>query len=538
MSYDILIVSGRYPITEFLSAENHKAYASKFGYRYSHCSWPGKSKNPYFNKIEYILEHFDKYDYIFWIDDDAFFIDFEFDIASLIPNKNAMVTICSSPEYKSIWTYISSGQFMMRCCDETKNFLKDVIDADLDIIKSWWDESKYGFFTNGDQDAMVYLAENYYNNIFDIRPSSLFNSRLEDIINNEEVNILHITGSKGVKRQSIILASKYLGRSKNLIPNHYLNSLKIYNKKSIADRMLRKIKSKAKIKTLDDQKDYITYEIENLLNHYKKSFDFIFNPSVIIDEHKYVCFRAKKNDKISSYLCIDGEKIIDLTSHVKSFGVVKCSDPKFFKYDNKIYITFNTGYIDNDKNDIYIMSCGQRLGRPLKCVLKSRQRIEKNWAFWENNSELFCIYSLDPFICLKVNGWFDGYITLDSVPIQGSTNFGSDITIGTQAINVNGRLYIFAHKKLFTSFKRVYLGRLVYIELGIFNGCISINDAKISKINYCHNINSLFGDKIKLNKNLFSCTYFSSLFQVGDSMYVGYGVNDVQAKIRKISELL
>ena len=74
---NVAIISGRFPQTTFNSSVNHKLYADTFGYDYIHCNWPTKAKNVYLNKIYYILQYIKKYDYIVWIDDDAFFFDFK-----------------------------------------------------------------------------------------------------------------------------------------------------------------------------------------------------------------------------------------------------------------------------------------------------------------------------------------------------------------------------------------------------------------------------------------------------------------------------
>ena len=70
------IISGRYPNTSFDSVVNHRIYADRYDLTYIHCNWPTKHKNLYFNKLQYLLEYIDIFDAIFWIDDDAFFIDF------------------------------------------------------------------------------------------------------------------------------------------------------------------------------------------------------------------------------------------------------------------------------------------------------------------------------------------------------------------------------------------------------------------------------------------------------------------------------
>ena len=52
-----------------------------------------------------------------------------------------------------------------------------------------------------------------------------------------------------------------------------------------------------------------------------------------------------------------------------------------------------------------------------------------------------------------------------------------------------------------------------------------------------HSIVSLFGNKIKLNPNLISCTYFSGLQSYKKKWIISYGVNDIQWKIKCLNKL-
>jgi hypothetical protein len=81
----VCILSGRFPPTEFLSSWNHRAYANRHGYTYIHCNWPTLAKNRYMTKFCFIQEYVRHFDFIFWIDDDAFFINIERPLSLLAP---------------------------------------------------------------------------------------------------------------------------------------------------------------------------------------------------------------------------------------------------------------------------------------------------------------------------------------------------------------------------------------------------------------------------------------------------------------------
>ncbi|MDX1756684.1 MAG: hypothetical protein R3175_11540 [Marinobacter sp.] len=221
----IAVVSGRYPATPLFSYENHKAYCDKWGLYYINCSWPGRHSSKFFNKIEYVLEYIDLFDYIFWMDDDAFFVDFSFDLTNYLPKGDSFLSICSSPSYKKIKTYVSSGQFFIKCDNLGKEFLQDVYNSDRVEVKEWWgnNEREVGYYTDGDQDVMVYhlRVNEKYSHYFDLHDYTDFNCRLEDLFNNtKKIFLVHFAGATGSKKAECQKAAKILNRRENLIPGN------------------------------------------------------------------------------------------------------------------------------------------------------------------------------------------------------------------------------------------------------------------------------------------------------------------------------
>jgi len=153
----IAVISGRHPTTQFSSPTNHRIYCDHHGLKYIHCNWPTPAPNPYLNKLYYINEYIDCFDYIFWIDDDAFFLDLKKDLRTILPDKNHFLSICKSPSYKPLKTYFSSGQFALKCNNIGKAFLRNAMSTELKAVRSWW-RDELGFFSNGDQDILTYLA--------------------------------------------------------------------------------------------------------------------------------------------------------------------------------------------------------------------------------------------------------------------------------------------------------------------------------------------------------------------------------------------
>ena len=201
MKPSICIISGRYPRTDFSSPINHKAYAARHGYTYIHCNWPTGAENPYMNKFRYLLEYVQLFDWIFWIDDDAFFIDLDQPLDSFIPQGDKILSACKSPDNKEIFTFLSSGQFLLRGGEVGEKFVHQVLNTPISMVENWWNDD-VGYFTGGDQDVMIFLLHTVkeYHNAYTLHDYHAFNSRYEDFKKNPiRVFILHFTGRHETK---------------------------------------------------------------------------------------------------------------------------------------------------------------------------------------------------------------------------------------------------------------------------------------------------------------------------------------------------
>jgi len=232
----VCILSGRYPVTKFESAINHKIYANTFGYDYINCNWPTKEKNLYFNKIHYILSYIDSYDYIVWIDDDAFFLDFEVDIMKYLPRGSNIMSVCESPSYKDLTTFFSSGQFILKSCAVSRSFLNEILTQDISKVEKWWTDD-FGFYTKGDQDLMIYLFHNdeRFSNKFTLHDYKKFNSRAENLfdVDLHKPLILHFTGTHKVKMKNYRKVQSELSLDSSLVPVGLLTDYNIFLKNKI-----------------------------------------------------------------------------------------------------------------------------------------------------------------------------------------------------------------------------------------------------------------------------------------------------------------
>lgn len=239
----IAVVSGRYPASCFESSCNHRAYCARHGYTYIYANWPTGERNRYLNKVRYIQAYYHLFDYIFWIDDDAFFLDLDRKLEAILPSAENFLSICASPDYKKIFTFVSAGQFAIKCDETGRSFLDAVPNVDLEFVRSWWADD-LGYFSNGDQDAMVYLMKTDPRFAgFERHPHSAFNSRIEDLMAGRPVFVLHFTGKAEIKRRNYGRAQSCLRRGPTLLDPEEAKLWNLASQPPITRRLTNKVRS-------------------------------------------------------------------------------------------------------------------------------------------------------------------------------------------------------------------------------------------------------------------------------------------------------
>lgn len=143
------------------SEVNHQRYAERHGYGYAFDAevYPNLP-TPHFRKLCSVYSALDQSDWVFWLDDDAYFTNMTVRLEEFLKNisDEVFLVICSSPvNPQGGWTYLSSGQFFIRNNIQAREFLGKVMATPVETARDWWDSSRYGMFTNGDQDSIVYV---------------------------------------------------------------------------------------------------------------------------------------------------------------------------------------------------------------------------------------------------------------------------------------------------------------------------------------------------------------------------------------------
>jgi hypothetical protein len=168
----------------------------------------------------FIREYIEFFDYLFWIDDDAFFVDLSTDLMRFVPKGDKVASFCRSPTNKSNFTYLSSGQFVLKGGKVGAEFVNAVLGTSIESVRQWW-RAELGMFTHGDQDAIVYLLHEdpRFASAVAIYDYHAFNSRIADLEEGQSpVFLLHFVGSHEQKHADHAKAMKLLNTGPSLLP--------------------------------------------------------------------------------------------------------------------------------------------------------------------------------------------------------------------------------------------------------------------------------------------------------------------------------
>lgn len=262
-----------------------------------------------------------------------------------------------------------------------------------------------------------------------------------------------------------------------------------------------------------------------------------FNPSVRrLGDVLVIAARAADSaagEVTSRVLILDGETgasrgpEIDLTALGAEHGIERVADPKLFSYAEGVWATFNTGY-QEDGNAIYIVPVYPEVGKPVRCETPDRQRIEKNWAFFEGDGgALQAVYGLEPLIVLDFGlPGADASALMGELVAREENAPAAGLTIGTQPAMLDGDLVLVAHQRVGISKFRGYLGRPV--RIGVRDGRWR---ARVGRARLIHSIGTLFGSWPRRNRHLWFATYFSGLDVRDGRALLTYGINDARSGV-------
>lgn len=224
-------------VIRFRSYVNHSIYARHHGLDYRlECGVDPEIHNKYHYKISIIRRLLPKYDWLMWIDDDAFFTDFERDgVVELIEEAGSaeafLVIAEGAVEPNGFWSKINSGAFIMKNCERSFRVLDAIVSDSLGEVEAWWNSDKDGLYTHGDQDQLWWYLNT--SGLLDetlVVDHSRLNSRMHYYANGPSDNfVMHFCGWPDRGVGAVMFARKF-GLDQNLVP------AKLNDKYNVAQR--------------------------------------------------------------------------------------------------------------------------------------------------------------------------------------------------------------------------------------------------------------------------------------------------------------
>ena len=201
-------------------------------------------------KVINILLNENKYDYIFWIDSDAYFNNHRIKLEDIIKTTDKNIIICEDNVNSGRKYTVNSGTIFVKCNDWSKKF--------LDLLWNYKGKYLYDYFH---EQTMIenFIKENIMNcqNHIEIKASRTFNSEINIQLNEKSLDnnfIIHLMSKD--KKFRIDYMNKWLQRNKNIFENY----------KTIFDQKKLNINTPVFYINLDDNNDR-KKNITNLLNN-------------------------------------------------------------------------------------------------------------------------------------------------------------------------------------------------------------------------------------------------------------------------------
>lgn len=213
---------------------NHTIYAREHGLDYRlECGLDTGITNKFFYKTSIVRRLLPLYDWIVWIDDDAFFTDFDADTIRRLINEaersEQFLVIAEGPEEPNgFWSRINTGVFLVKNDERGRRLLDLMTGVDLAEVRAWWEDDRDGVFTGGDQDQMWWaLSTHGFLESTKIVGHRELNSRGHYYDNSlGDAFVMHFAGHRD-KPLGIARFADRFGIGHELVPDHLLDKYSV-----------------------------------------------------------------------------------------------------------------------------------------------------------------------------------------------------------------------------------------------------------------------------------------------------------------------
>lgn len=201
---DFTILSGAHT-NRFNSKINHQNYADYWNYNYEFrddidCSNAPNEGHPAFIKIYAILDALTRYSKVMWIDEDAFFIDFDWNCFDCFGTTTKPILVSESHNIKTQQISFNSGVMFIRRSPKIFKMFKKVLEITHDKLEQEWND-EWGPLQGNDQPRLIYLTHTDYQDIHHISSylENRWNKRPRHTLKSR-CNIVHFAGGKKLEK--------------------------------------------------------------------------------------------------------------------------------------------------------------------------------------------------------------------------------------------------------------------------------------------------------------------------------------------------
>ena len=195
-----------------LTERINRAYCKKHGYDFEIFNVTPTDRAAQWCKVEVVqrLLGRDEYDYIFWIDADAFFSQQTIDLESRISDYTKDIIICSDDSNSGRIGSINTGTFFIKCTEWSKNFCKEWYEYTGKYLKEHYHE----------QSVLEYrINDKEFDRHVEIHPERHFNASITDFYNGTMSRhfVTHLMALDTKTRVNYI--TKWINENKFLLDN-------------------------------------------------------------------------------------------------------------------------------------------------------------------------------------------------------------------------------------------------------------------------------------------------------------------------------
>jgi len=203
----MIIISGGNEY-RFNSKINHQNYANHHSIEYKNYTGiqfdQGLIEVPHYIKIYSILDALKTHNEVMWIDDDAFFVNFNWDCRSIFELSDKPFILNKGWAVKAFSPMFNSGVMFIRKNDAVIKMLEEIPHITRDELRDAWKPTEWGRGKGNDQPRLIYLTQTKYKELLEVMDNykHKFNNKPSHAMHSG-ANIVHFAGSQSRKHPAI-----------------------------------------------------------------------------------------------------------------------------------------------------------------------------------------------------------------------------------------------------------------------------------------------------------------------------------------------